>query len=180
MIELNYSLNKEDYLNFQLFAATKNPVIKKQRLISRFLILLILALIGFLFLNTNTLIACYFFLAAVAFFLIYPLYSKWFYKRHFKKHVDQFFDPGVGVISVGFDDENMYLADKKSNSSVKLRELLGITEIANYFLIQVTKANYVIIPRREVEDIEKLRDYLQKCSKKVDIPYSVELNWKWK
>jgi len=180
MIELNYSLKKEDYLIFQLFAATKNPVMKKQRRTSRFLILIILALIGFLFLNSNTLMSYYFFFAAAAFFLVYPLYSKWFYKRHFKKHADQFFDPDTGILSVRFSNLYMETSDKKGNSSVKFSELMSITETGDYFFIQITKANYIIIPKREVADVEALRDHLQRSGSEQNIPYSTELNWKWK
>lgn len=46
MLELNYKLTKEDYLNFQLYAAAQNPRIKKQRLRGRIIVTLLFVVIG--------------------------------------------------------------------------------------------------------------------------------------
>ncbi|MBB4037099.1 hypothetical protein GGR21_003014 [Dysgonomonas hofstadii] len=180
MIELSYTLDKDDYLAFQLFAATKNPLFKRQHRKSRILVFLLFATVGAVFLNFDTGLACYIFIFAAIVFLIYPFFGRRYSKSYLEKHVEQTFDPDCRVVSVSIDDRNVNMVDKKSTGSVKLSELVGITEIKDYFFMQVNKASYIIIPKGKIENVDALRNHLLECSKKLNITYSDEMDWKWK
>ncbi|WP_029903578.1 YcxB family protein [Prevotella sp. 10(H)] len=179
MLEFNYTLSKEDNYIFQLYVASKSPLIKKQRRRVRYLLLAVLTLLGFIFFKDSVATAIGFFAAAIIFFFFYSEYSKWFYRRYLRKHVDEFFDPDAGTTTLRITEQTLESFDKKSNSSIRWKEFLSFIEIDNYFFIQLTKAMYYIIPKDQVDE-EEVRRHLQKCSEEFGVPYVSELDWKWR
>lgn len=179
MLELHFKLTKEDYLNFQLYAASRNPRIKKQRLRGRIFASLLFLIFGITTLVIDSFLKYIYFSATIFVFFLYPLYTKWFYKRHFRKYIEQTFDPDNDSITLLFSDSALEAKDKKATSSMKLQDLLSFTETSDYFYLQVSKAVYFILPKERVP-AEEVRIYLQDRSKALNIPYKEELDWKWK
>ncbi|WP_129746025.1 hypothetical protein [Flavobacterium anhuiense] len=79
-MELIYSLTENDYLQQQLYLASKSEFVKKQRKKTKLLIILSLFMIGLgLYINKNKFEGYCFGSASVVFFFFFPLYFK---KRH--------------------------------------------------------------------------------------------------
>lgn len=139
----------------------------------------LLGLIGLILFEKNISVAYDFFIVGTIWLLLYPFYSRWFYKRHYKKYVNQYFDPTDADVTLQFDDEILNTSSKKGNSSIKIRELLSFVEIKDYFLLQLNKQAYFIVPKDRVE-ADMIREHLLKCSESLGVPYLEELDWKWK
>ncbi|MDH6310810.1 Ca2+/Na+ antiporter [Dysgonomonas sp. PFB1-18] len=182
MIELEFNLNEEDHLNLQLYAASQNPLIKKQRKRRAFLISGLFVLFGIVsFYSLSSYAGCIYIVLGVIFFILYPFYSTWLYKRHFKRHVKQYYDQAASNhISMKIDDENIMTYDAKGESTIKIKSLIEIIEISDYFYLQLSKAAYHVIPKKKINSVELLRQHLIKCANAYNIPVTIDLNWKWK
>lgn len=179
MLELHFKLTKEDYLNFQLYAASHNPRIKKQRLRGRIFASLLFLTFGITTLVIDSFLKYIYFSAAIFVFFLYPLYTKWFYKRHYKKQAEHFFDEDNGIFTAQLKDLIIETEDKKGTSSVKIQELLAFIETSDYFYLQLNKAAYFILPKDKIP-VDKVREYLQDRSENLNVPYKEELDSKWK
>lgn len=179
MIELHYKLTKDDYLNFQLYIASHNPRVKNQRLRGRIIICILFVLLGIGALDNDGFFKYIFFICAIVSLFLYPIYFRWFYKRHYKKQAEHFFDEDGGVFTARLKDLTIETQDKKGTSTVKIQELLAFIETGEYFYLQLSKAAYFILPKDKIP-INEVREYLQDRSKELNIPYKEELDWKWK
>ncbi|NDV69859.1 YcxB family protein [Dysgonomonas sp. 25] len=180
MLELNYTLDKDDYIQFQLYIFSISPIMKKQRRTGRFILLGILLILGILFIPFNPFISYYFWGMAVLAFLLFPLYSRWFYKRTLRKNTERNYDSENSTISFKISDETIESSNKIGHTTMYLKELLSIIELADYFYIQQSKQVYYIIPKKKIADPEGFKSHLLNCSRALQIPYLLELDWKWR
>ena len=88
---LNYQLTNSDFLEYQLYTSSKSETHKKRRKNSRIIIPILFLLYGFYLTkrDENYIGVIVFGITAILWFVFYPMYSKWRYKRHFKKHVEE-------------------------------------------------------------------------------------------
>ena len=89
---LTYSLTESDFLQAQLFMASKAEHIKNQRIRSWILISLCFFVIGFIFVRGDNYALGYCFIGVGllnSFF--YPLYEAGYYRRHYQKHIKETF-----------------------------------------------------------------------------------------
>ncbi|WNM18170.1 hypothetical protein [Flavobacterium capsici] len=76
-MELEYSLNEEDYLTQQLYSASKSDRVKKQRFKSRLLVALIFISLSYLFYAKEDNFLMYYFAGfSILTFIFYPYYQK--------------------------------------------------------------------------------------------------------
>jgi len=64
-------------------------------------------------------------------------------------------------------------------SEIYYVSLESIEEIASHFFIFLKYGDQLIIPKLEV-DKEAAKNYLQSLAQRLDIPYTENLNWKFK
>ncbi len=182
MIELEFNLDEDDYLNLQLYAASQNPLIKKQRKRRTFIIPGFFVLLGIVsFYSLPPYAGCIYIILGIIFFILYPFYSAWLYKRHYKRHVKQYYDQAASNhISMKIDDESIMTFDAKGESTIKINTLEEIIEIGDYFYLQLSKAAYLIIPKKKIDSEKLLRQHLIECRNAYNIPITIDPNWKWK
>ncbi|KAF2339784.1 hypothetical protein [Flavobacterium tistrianum] len=181
-MELNYSLTENDYLQQQLFLASKSKLIKKQRKTARILVLVILIIIGILFLiNKNMFLGYYFGGAGVVCFLFFPFYLKKYYYRIFKKYVTENFKNRIGVVSkIVFKEDTLEAFTEGMGSSVTNFSMFeNISEIEDYVFITFKTNVNLIIPKEKIVDVEELRSKLKSIAKNLKIDFISELDWKW-
>jgi len=182
-MELNYALTENDYLQQQLYLASKNEQIKKQRKLNRILVLVILLIIGFLFYINNILFVAYYFTSAsIICFLLFPFYLKKFYRIVFKKYVKANFKNKIGInTTVLFIEDSLEVISKGiGDHRINFSNFKNISEIDNYFFIAFNTGESFMIPKDGIEDVEGLRTKLKGIAGNLKIEFISELDWKWK
>ncbi|SHG08855.1 YcxB family protein [Flavobacterium johnsoniae] len=182
-MELKYTLTENDYLQQQLYLASKSKLIKKQRIKSRLLVLIILLVIGFLFyMAQNIFLTYYFGGSGVICFFLYPIYLKFYYQRHYRKYIKENFKNRIGIISTLLFKEDVLEAYSENigSSEVKFSAFENISEIKDYFFIALKTGVSIMIPKSEIINIEAVRSELKMITEKIGINFISELNWKWK
>ena len=85
---LEIKINEQDFLDFQLFTASKSDRINKKKRNGWILLTLGSTVVAlFFYLNQNIAMTIYFGLVAIACGLFYPRYFKWRYKKHYKTYI---------------------------------------------------------------------------------------------
>lgn len=179
---LTYSLTVNDFLQHQLFSASKNARIKNQRITNWLICSATFLLLGFLFYESgNTLMTWYFLIFGIVFFCFFPLYQKQHYKNHFTKYVVETYKNRFGEITnLTFTDEHIESKDITGESKINLAQIENTTETGNYFYLQIRTGGHLIIPKSGIPDVAMVRHELKIFCKKLNIKFLEELNWKWK
>jgi hypothetical protein len=177
---LTYRLTEDDYLQSQLFIASKSERIKKQRTRRRIwttIVLLVLSVVcfndGFLF--------YYFLIIGIMSALFHSYYTAFLYKKHYKKNVADIHKYSFNETSnITFTDEAIETADRTGTSKINLTELETISETGSYFYLKLKSGPHLIIPKAQLHNSEDVRTLLTTLSKKLNINFISDLNWKWK
>ena len=174
---IEYSLGVQDFLNFQLYLASKSARINKKRGRSWFMIILasILAAIYFYFIEIKVL-SIYCFLVAILTFLFYPKYYKRKLKKHYQTHIVENYANRIGEpIEMEFADDFLFAKDKTGESKTKISEINIVNETLHYFFVNMSTGVSFIIPKDILDDKQALK------SKFIDLGLSIneELEWKW-
>src|SRR6266850_3260532 len=91
------TLDKNDFLIFQLYTASKTPRIKKSRIRGWIYTTVTLLCLTYLFYRSNNnFLGTYFLVVSGLSLTLYPLYSRWRYKRHYSKYVEDTYKTRFG------------------------------------------------------------------------------------
>lgn len=91
-MELKYSLDKNDYLLQILYYSSKNIRVKKQRLRSWVLIIIICLGSSLIFMKENKVLFYYFLIASGLALIFFPFYQRFYYQRHYKRFVSDTYE----------------------------------------------------------------------------------------
>ena len=178
-MNINYQLTNSDFLEYQLYTSSKSELHKKRRFRSRIIVPIIYLLFGLYLANKNQdyVIGIVFVVIAILWFLLYPMYSKWRYKRHFQKHVEENYKNRINKpVEIDIDENSVNAKDFTSESKINGTELKELIETKNHFFIKLTTDLSLIIPKHSIENqIEFKKRVTELGAKYVD-----ELNWEWK
>jgi hypothetical protein len=179
-MKLECNLDNNDYLQHQLYKASKRRSVKIQRIRSRIISSGILFLLGIyayiLFKNVFYIIVLG--IISLIYFLIHPLYFRQLYRRHYSKFIKENYN--INPEKKGFLEiyDNFILMKEEESASelkVDIKEIKEIVEIqTNYFII-VTDVSSIILPKN-IETNEFINILINKYNVKINR----ELDWKWK
>ncbi len=186
-MELNYSLTENDYLQQQLYLASKSKQIKRQRERTNIMVGIIIIVIMIVMklkayhknnisLTITSVMVCLIYLWA-CFFV-----QKKYYVKIFRKYVNENFTNRFGVQSkLIFKEEVLdVLTDGVGISSVNFSNFKNISEIKDYFFIAFKTGENLMIPKDKIENAEELRNKLKSIAENLKIDFISELDWKWK
>ncbi|MBK5721355.1 hypothetical protein JGH11_10770 [Dysgonomonas sp. Marseille-P4677] len=182
-LQIHYTLNEEDFLNLQLYHAFKNEDFKKQRIKDKYRIIGLSLLCGLiLFFDGYFSIYSYYFLgSAVLFFIVHPWWSKWFYKRLLKsKVINANKDCFPQTTTLILQDKQIDLINNKNSHTFDIHNLLNIEEIQEYFFLQISNFPPIIIPKRQIPNINLIQKQLKQYNKNFDISFITDLEYRWK
>jgi len=178
-MKVNYQLTNSDFLEYQLYTSSKSELHKKRRFRSRIIIPIIYLLFG-LYLankNENSGIGIMFGGIGIGWFAFYPVYSKWRYKRHFKKHVEENYKNRINKpVEIDFDENSVNAKDFTSESKIKGTELKELIETKNHFFIKLRTDLSLIVPKHSIENELEFKKRITELGAE----YINELNWEWK
>ncbi|XLS27930.1 YcxB family protein [Flavobacteriaceae bacterium M23B6Z8] len=176
---INYQLTNSDFLEYQLYTSSKSELIKKRRFRSRIIIPIIYLILGLFFANHSGKfgIGIAFVIFGILWFIFYPLYSKWRYKNHFKKHVEENYKNRINKpVKIDFDENSLNAKDFTSESRINGTELKELIETKDHFFIKLTTDLSLIVPKHSIENQSEFKMRVTELGAE----YVDELNWKWK
>jgi hypothetical protein len=176
-MKIEYKIEEQDFLNFQLFAASKSDRINKKKRNGWIFLTLgsIMAAMYFYF-NLNTAMTIYFGIVTVIFGLFYPKYFKWRYKKHYKAYIKENYSKRFGQIeTLEFNKDSIYSKDKIGEGKINLSEIETINETDNHFFIKISTGVSLLIPKREVNNIDELRNKFEE----IGLYIEDATKWKW-
>jgi hypothetical protein len=114
--------------------------------------------------------------------ITYPFYSRWNYKRHYRKHINEHlkgqFDQ---VVNLEINDQHLTILDAKgNNSNITYASIKEIVELPHHFLIRLATGSSIILPKREFKEIKELQKFLGLIITKQKVPFNKDDKWKWK
>ncbi|QXP78751.1 MULTISPECIES: YcxB family protein [Winogradskyella] len=178
-MKINYELTNSDFLEYQLYTSSKSESHKKKRFRSRYIVFILYTLIGlyFAYKNDNKAIGGIIASFGLLWFAFYPMYAKWNYKRHFKKHVEENYKNRINKpVEIDFDENSVNAKDFTSESKINGTELKELIETKNHFFIKLTTDLSLIVPKHSIENQTEFK----KRVTDLGAEYVDELNWEWK
>jgi len=178
---LEYTLEQPDFLEFQLFSASKSERIIKSRRNSRIRLPIVYFILGLVLLVlTDPIFALVFIGIGLAWYFLHPNFMRKRYVRHFEKYLHENYKNRFGKrVSLKFGDEFIESTDYLSESKMRIRELEEINEIKDYYFLKVSSGESFIIPKNRIKEGSEFHEYISKLTKDLEIKYNTELNWKW-
>jgi hypothetical protein len=178
-MNINYQLTNSDFLEYQLYTSSKSKSHKKKRFRSRVIIPIMYMLFGLYlaYKNGNNGIGIIFVGIGILWFAFYPIYSKWRYKNHYQKHIEENYKNRINKpVEIDFDENSVNAKDFTSESKIKGTELKELIETKNHFFIKLATDVSLIVPKHSVENQTEFKKRVTELGAK----YVDELNWEWK
>lgn len=178
-MKIEYSLDKSDFLTYQLYAASKSKNIKKKRRNAKLIPPVFFILVGiYLSYRDNSPIEIVIFVVlSILWFIFYPKYQKYKYEKHYKKHIDENYSNRINIsTSIKFNKKYITSGNKIGESKIKTSEIKKMIELKNHYLFELLDKQALIIPKRAIEDNEKFNTEMHS----LNISSENKTNWKWK
>ena len=179
----SFTIDETDYLTHQLFIASTSKTTNANRRRSWALITVTFLLLAWLFHNSlNESLRNYFLVVAGICLIFYPFYSRWRYKKHYRKHVRLNHANSFGqTVYIEFLEGHILTKDDEdSESKINLSYVVSLNELPEHFLIQIKGGQSLILPKQKIGHVEKLRTDLVELAKKVGLQLTDHTQWKWK
>jgi hypothetical protein len=152
--------NKEDYLQYLLYTASKSKLIKRTRLKTRLFLSAscFIASITFYFVDIEYL-AIYFLVATIGCLLFVPAYQNKRYKAHCKKFIDEKYSTNIDTpCDIEINASYIYTIDKTGETKLNASEIIEINEIGNYFMLKFSSNAALTLPKRFFNYNELLKE----------------------
>ena len=173
-----YQLIEEDFLIHQLYIANQSPSIRNRRRNTRFIFSLIYLGFGAYFLFSLPESAFGFFSLFFSFlwFGFYPLYSRWFYRRHYQRHIREHYQNRTEKESeLTLTKDFIYSKDDGSEGKISTEEVSQVVELPEHYFIRLKSNLSLIIPVHAIEDHESFKAFFDELGH----PVVDHRNWKW-
>ncbi len=179
---LTYTLSEYDFLQHQLFIASKTQRTKNQRTKTWLIYSVAMLLLSLMFYQSGNIFMTYYFLVfGIVFFCMFPFYQRWYYKNHYRKFVtDTYKNRFDRVVSVTISGEGIETSDFTGESKINLTELESTIETSEYFYVKMRTSGHLIIPKMKLSNIDSTRIELKDLCKELSIRFTNDLNWKWR
>ncbi len=176
-----YVLSKEDFLNYQLYTASKSTTVQKNIKKSRIRIPIIYSVCGLVIIATgNVELGIAFFIVAILWFFLSKPYIKKRYYRHFIKYIDENLSYRYDMkISIEFNDEFVETLDSVGEAKIKISGLEQINEVKDYYFLKLITGDSLILPKTKNENENTLQQIIEKLKTDHKIKHNKELDWSW-
>lgn len=180
-MHLSFTIGFDAFLTYQLFHASQSPLVQKKRRRSKWTIigLVVLVIAGMLFLG-NYGLALLYTVFGIAWFFLYPIYERGYYKKHYIKSLKEKL-AGISEKQIELDitSSGIHAREDGSEGNIEVSRVNSVHELPDIFLIQLQQSMAFIIPKEKV-DAEAVKMHLEQMALTWQVPYMTQLNWKWK
>lgn len=173
------AFTKEDYLEYQLYTASKSKRVKQNRIKNWLIISGSFLLIGVAFYQGgNNFMAFYFAIVAVISLIFYPFYQRKRYKDHYRKYVNDIHNYEV-TCDIEINSKFVHTKDITGESKMNISEVVEINETGKYFFVKFSSNQSLILPKHSF-NYESLFAELSEIASLNNMVINKELDWKWK
>ncbi|MBZ4034337.1 hypothetical protein K6T82_06150 [Flavobacterium sp. 17A] len=180
---IRYQLNANDFLQYQLYTASKSERIKKKRTRNKIIIPLIYAaFVLFDLYKEDTQGAIIFSAIGVLWFLLYPYWERRHYTKHYESFIKENYQNRFYKDIVIEFDHDFLLSKDISGGEVKMAtsEIEEINEISSVILIKLKLGNSLILPKDKIQNLDDVIPFLKELANGLNVKYNIENDWKWK
>jgi hypothetical protein len=176
------TLDEHDFLTFQLYNASKTPRIKKARIRQWIMTSITFFGLAYLFhIGGNEFLRNYFLLFGALSVILYPFYSRWRYKNHYRKFIRDTYKNRFGQESyITFEDEAIVTKDVSGEAKVNVSEIEEVHEIKEYYFLQSRMGGTLIISKNKTDNIQDVTNAIKSMVEARGVKHSVELDWRWR
>lgn len=181
-MKIEIVLNEDDYLNQQLFAASKSKTVRKNR---RNTIIMLIAAFSLVtiseFLKSHLPLPWWVLLIlGLLFILWYPRHQRNVYIKHYRKHISEYYKHRFGKLSqIEFLDGQLLIKDYVGEARLDLAHADHLYETRDYFYVKFETAEVLILPKGQLH-LTEFSAFLRELSTQYTIPFTQDLNWKWR
>jgi hypothetical protein len=174
---MEIELTKDDFLQLQLYRASKSKNYKRQRGLHGLIFMACIIILGIVLHyeihKLNYLIVSV--IVGVIILLLYPIYIKKVYTKHYSKFIDDNYQERIGIrINIEFNDNMLISSDNVSESSIKVSGITNIVEIKTNYIINLDGVSFFVLPKSE-----EVGEMINKLVEKGNINKIEENDWKW-
>ena len=176
-MKMKYTLDRKDFVELQLFNATKSVSIqKKKRRETIYLTLGALLAAAYFLVQDHMAMTIWFLLVAVVTVSFYPKYFKRKYKKHYEKYIDEHYAKRFGEkVELALTNEAIWSRNQIGEGTLYLSEIDRVNETQHHFFLHTSAGPSMIIPKRELDTLDQFRAAVAK----VNIPVIDDKNWSW-
>ncbi|MEH7610007.1 YcxB family protein [Gottfriedia acidiceleris] len=167
-MKLNYEINLDDYIEFNLHHLKHSKTVQKslinQRIAVSLIYLVIPFLISFLFNQPLFGYLLAFSLAAILWFIYFPKYFYRSSKNKMIRHLTEKNDQSLfGEHSLKVDEHGIKEITQSSVHEIKWDDIVEIKGTKNYFYIYFTSMQAIVVPLEAIkDDMERLLQFYRK------------------
>jgi hypothetical protein len=166
-MDLKYNLTEEDYINFNLFHMKNSETIMKsvrnQRIFTPVFYLLFSVVFSMLMDIPFLVSFTPFFILSILWVLFYPKYLFGRAIRHTKKLIKEGRNESIlGQHQMVLNEEGIVDKTTKGETKVSWSGINELKENDQYFYLYNSALSGYILPKREFENVEEIRNYLNK------------------
>lgn len=179
---IRFSLDASDFLAFQLYTASRSPRIRRRRLLNRFLIPLffIVMILALFHDRMGWPLALYTAIICLLWVFFYPVFSRGYYRNHYRKHIEDYYKNRVGKeAELEIAEDRLISRDASSEGFVLFTEIDSLVELSAQVLVQFKNGTAGIVPKAGVEPY-LLKDFITELEQKTGLKVVNEQGWKWK
>lgn len=181
-MKITYEINEKDFLIHQLYLSSQSMRIKKKRAKNRIIPALIYTLFGIIcYIKTNNIFILLGFASlGILWFLIFPIWERKHYIRHYRSFIDENYQARFNlIVSLQFAEEHLFVQDHSGEAKILNHSILSIIELKELVLIQLGIGQNIILPKDKIDEIDKFTSYLKTWAKELNIEYQNKQNWKF-
>jgi len=175
-MEINYSLESDDFLTQQLYRITRDKTLQAKRH-KQWILLPIVSLAAAIYFYYIDLKPLAFTTGAYILitFLFYRKYFDFRYKNYFNNFVKKNYAKRIGTkVSIEFLSTHILAKDEAGETKLKNEQVDYIADLPNHFLLHLKIGEVIIIPKLQIDALGLKQNFEDHGFVIVD-----ESNWQW-
>ncbi|WP_312090780.1 YcxB family protein [Chryseobacterium sp.] len=178
-MNLNLSLNKEDFLEYHLFTASRSKTIIKQKRKNFIWVFAAIIIFGFNLYNNSDNGLIYFIPACIIILIGIYFLQKWQYKSYYNKFIKENYKEKIGLkTNLIFENDELITKNSIAESKINYNSFKEISEIKDYYFLKLKTEESFIIPKNKIENQEEFNKFISLMKTKYNVEEYVNLNWK--
>ena len=183
MNPVEYTIDENDHLQFQLFNASKSPAVQKRRTRSKHLIPAVYIILGVFIsmIEKSPYALIFFFVVGVLWYLFYPGWESKRYLTFYRNYIQENNEGNLPSLAhFEFGEGWIFVKGDGMESKIAFSQFTEINETENYIFLKLKAGLTYIFPLQKIQEREKLKEEFKTLAQTLKIRYNTEKDWVWK